>query len=69
MRCNDNSIRSLINALYSDLLPPDHPPLADSYFLDRTILSAKNTDVDEINTTILDLFPGEKMVFTSSDSV
>jgi hypothetical protein len=41
----------------------------DSFFLERTILSAKNTDVDEINTAILDSFPGEKAVFTSADSV
>jgi hypothetical protein len=69
MRCGNNDIQSLINALYSDLFIPDHPPLADSYFLDRTILSSKNTDVDEINSSILDLFPGEKIIFTSADSV
>jgi len=37
--------------------------------VDRTILSAKNTDVDEINSSILKSFPGEKVVFTSADSV
>jgi hypothetical protein len=69
MRCANNDVQSLINALYSVLLLPNHPPLNDSYFLDRTILSAKNTDVNEINTTILESFPGEKAVFTSADSV
>ena len=43
--------------------------MPDSYFLDRTILSAKNTDVDEINTSILDSFAGDKKLFTSADSV
>jgi ATP-dependent exoDNAse (exonuclease V) alpha subunit len=69
MRCGNNDIESLINALYSDLLIPDHPPLPDSYFLDRTILSSKNDDVDQINSSILDLFPGDKAVFTSADSI
>jgi ATP-dependent exoDNAse (exonuclease V) alpha subunit len=69
MRCPNNDLQSLINALYSRILLPDRPPLNDSYFLDRTILSAKNTDVDEINATILESFPGEKAVFTSADSV
>ena len=69
MRCGNNDIESLINALYSDLLIPDHPPLPDSYFLDRTILSSKNDDVDQINSSILDLFPGDKAIFTSADSI
>jgi hypothetical protein len=38
-------------------------------FLECTILSAKNTNVDEINAVILNSFPGEKAVFTSTDSV
>jgi ATP-dependent DNA helicase PIF1 len=41
----------------------------DSFFLECTILSAKNTNVDEINTAILNSFPGEKAVFTSANSV
>jgi hypothetical protein len=69
MRCANNDVQSLINALYSPVLFPGHPPVDDSFFLECTILSAKNTDVDEINTTILDLFPGDKAVFTSADSV
>jgi len=69
MHCVNNDIQSLINALYFPVLFPGHPPVDDSFFLEYTILSAKNTDVDEINTTILDLFPGDKAVFTSADSV
>jgi hypothetical protein len=69
MRCRNNDIQSLINALYAPILLPGHPPMNDSFFLERTILSAKNTDVDEINAAILNSFPGEKAVFTSADSV
>jgi hypothetical protein len=69
MRCANNNVQSLINALYSPVLFPGHPPVDDSSFLECTILSAKNTGVDEINTTILNLFPGDKAVFTSADSV
>jgi hypothetical protein len=69
MRCPNNDVRSLINALYSPILLPGHPPVDDAFFLERTILSAKNTDVDEINSTILESFPGDTAVFTSMDSV
>ncbi|KIJ05448.1 hypothetical protein PAXINDRAFT_23963, partial [Paxillus involutus ATCC 200175] len=70
MRCARNDMQSLINTLYSELLDPArNAPLPDGYFLDRTILSAKNTDVNEINTSILSSFTGEKVVYTSADSV
>lgn len=70
MRCPENTPQSLIDSLYSDLLNPDRQdPLPDSYFLDRTILSAKNADVDNINTSILESLPGEKKIFTSADSL
>jgi hypothetical protein len=70
MRCDNNTSRSLIDALYSTLLQPGHQdPLPDSYFLDRTILSAKNADVDNINSSILESFPGDKATFISADSV
>jgi hypothetical protein len=69
MCCANNDVQFLINALYSPVLFPGHPPVDDSFFLEHIILSAKNTDVDEINITILDLFCGDKAVFTSTDSV
>jgi hypothetical protein len=37
--------------------------------LERTILSARNDDVDELNKALLEKFPGEKTVFHSADSV
>jgi hypothetical protein len=73
MCCPNNTPQSLIDALYSTLLQPQlaglQDPLPDSYFLDRTILSAKNADVDNINSSILETFPGDKATFTSADSV
>ena len=69
MRSGDN-IQSLIHALYGELLNPnqDHP-LGPDYFLDRTILAAKNTDVNSINAEILSSFAGNKVTYTSADSV
>ena len=37
--------------------------------MDHTILSAKNADVNDINTTILTSLPGDKIVYDSADSV
>ena len=70
MHCAHNNKQSLINTLYSELLDPAHnAPLPDGYFLDCTILSAKKVDVNEINKSILSSFTGEKVVYTSADSV
>jgi ATP-dependent DNA helicase PIF1 len=43
--------------------------LTDEYLLERAILSAHNDDVDDLNSTLLDRMPGEKLVFRNSDSV
>jgi len=69
MRCG-NDMKSLINALYGELLNhnEDHP-LGPDYFLDRTILAAKNSDVNSINAEILSSFHGNKLTYTSADSV
>ena len=54
MQCGDD-MDSLINALYGELLDPNrNGPLQDQYYLNRTILSAKNTEVDDINQIILE---------------
>ena len=61
---------SLINALYGELLDSNcNGPLQDQYHLNRTILSAKNTEVDDINQIILERSPGDKSVYLSADSV
>jgi ATP-dependent exoDNAse (exonuclease V) alpha subunit len=56
--------------LYGELLNPNQDqPLGPDYFIDRTLLAAKNTDVNNINAEILSSFPGEKVTYTSADSV
>ena len=69
MRCGNN-MRSLINALYGELLDPTcDQPLPNDYFLDHTILSAKNVEVNKINSAVLASFTGKTMIYTSADSV
>jgi len=64
MRCPD--INALITSIYPGI---DQPNRGDEYFLERTILSAKNDEVDEINASILQKFPGNPHVLMSADSV
>ena len=69
MHCGNNMC-SLIDALYGELLHPTcDQPLPNDYFLDCTILSAKNVEVNEINSAVLASFTGETMIYTSADSV
>jgi ATP-dependent DNA helicase PIF1 len=65
--CQENSTASLINAIY----PAIHDPIqhSDQYFSERTILSSRNDDVDDLNAAILNLFPGQPRVFHSADSI
>ena len=46
---------------------PEFHPIA--YFLECTILSAHNDDVDDLNDKLLARFTGEMTVFHSADSV
>ncbi|KXN91862.1 hypothetical protein AN958_11542 [Leucoagaricus sp. SymC.cos] len=55
----------LINFIYPDIQLPQ----PDQYFLDRTVLSSRNDEVDDINAAILDKFPGEKHVLMGADSI
>jgi len=66
MLCNDNSIQSLIAATYPGIHHPNQP---DQYYLDRTILSCTNDNVDDINSHILAAFPTQHHVFHSADSL
>ena len=64
MRVND--LTSLITSIYpnlSNFIPPSQ------YFLDRMILAPKNTDVDFLNSTILEDMPGDDAMFYSADSI
>ena len=56
--------------MYEAVLDPRQAEaLQDDYSLDCTILSTKNIEVDEINSTVLFAFLGKEIVHTSSDSV
>jgi ATP-dependent exoDNAse (exonuclease V) alpha subunit len=66
-KCPENNISSLIQTIYPgiDQLPlqPDH------YFAQRTILTSRNDDVDDINEALLAQFPGQEREFLSADSI
>jgi ATP-dependent exoDNAse (exonuclease V) alpha subunit len=66
-KCTENTITSLISAVYPDINQLPHPP--DHYFAERTILTSRNDDVDDINEELLKQFPGEMKDFLSADSV
>ena len=65
-RCPENAVASLINTIYPGI---NQIPIPDAYFAEHTILTSHNDDVDDINEEMLKLFPGEKRVFMSADSV
>src|SRR5580658_3269702 len=63
----ENTVEALINNIYPGLKDMPHPH--DRFFAERSILSARNDDVDDINKRILADFPGQEKVFHSADSV
>jgi hypothetical protein len=66
MLCQENTMESLINATYPEI---EQDNQQDQYYLDRTILSCTNDNVDSINTLLLNSFPGAEQVFNSTDTV
>ena len=66
MICPDNSINSLIEQIYPGI---QHGDKDDQYFLDRSILACKNDIVRQLNSELLELFPGDKEVLLSADTV
>ena len=66
-KCTENTVSSLISTVYSGVNEIPHPP--DHYFAERTILTSRNDDVDDINEEMLSKFPGEEKEFMSADSV
>jgi ATP-dependent DNA helicase PIF1 len=66
MLCHDNMMESLISSIYPGIEQGNHP---DQYFLDRTILSCTNDNVDGINSMLLTSLPGAEQVFNSADTV
>ncbi|OJT14231.1 ATP-dependent DNA helicase PIF1 [Trametes pubescens] len=65
LSCSD--IDSLIESVYNGIT--SHLPPPPDYFLNRSILSARNEDVDDVNQRVLDCLAGEEQVFHSVDSI
>lgn len=68
MRCG-STIQHLINAIYPGIQNIDPASNNDQYFQERTILSARNDDVDEVNKLILDSLPGELHTFYGANTI
>jgi DNA replication protein DnaC len=61
-------LKSLIENVYGGITPRHSVPPPE-YFQHRSILSARNSDVDEVNHSIIQLFPGHEEILLSADSV
>ena len=57
---------TLIRMIYPNIDQVLPPP---SYFLDRIILAPRNSDVDNLNSAILNKFPGHESTFYSAESI
>jgi len=58
---------TFINETYPGI--QSSPPPPPDYFLNRMILSPRNSDVADLNTRILNMMPGEAESFLSVDSI
>ena len=65
-KCRENTVASLIDEIYNNLESPNH---SAEYFVERTILSSLNADVNSMNKQVLQRFPGESHTFYSADSI
>jgi len=61
-----NTLDSLIDLIYPNIAVQPKP---DSFFLDRTILTTTNDCVDDINTHLLNRFPGGETTLLGFDTV
>src|SRR5882762_5390378 len=59
--------RASINAINPHVADPEGKP--DQYFLECTILSSKNDAVDDLNSAVLEKFPGEEFTLFGVDKV
>jgi hypothetical protein len=60
-------IADLIQEIYPGIGNP--VPAQDNYFLDRAILCARNTEVNEINSMVFREFPGDAQVMHCANSI
>ena len=65
-RMRVDSAEDLIRSIYPHI---DEMVPSPQYFLDRVILAPRNTDVDHLNTSVLDKMPGKEVVLYSADSI
>ncbi|KAI5885695.1 uncharacterized protein SCHCODRAFT_02537344, partial [Schizophyllum commune H4-8] len=66
----DNEDDTLISEIYPQISHLDVDARNyDEWFSQRTILAARNDTVSEINSAILDKFPGRARTFNGVDSV
>jgi ATP-dependent exoDNAse (exonuclease V) alpha subunit len=68
MKCGE-SVDSLLDAIYPGIRVLDPKENNDQYFLERTILNARNDDVDELNERVLGRLHGPELIFHGADSV
>ncbi len=66
MRLADSSLSGLIRYIYSNITAGN---FQDRFFLERTILSGRNDNVDEVNQQVLEMFPGQETVYWSTDKM
>ena len=59
------NINDLINFVYSNFTTHFNP----QYLVERAILAPKNVDVNNVNTIIMDQFPGEAVEYYSADII
>ena len=62
----DSSLSRLIRYIYPNITAGN---FQDRFFLERTILSGCNDDVDEVNQQVLEIFPGQETVCWSTDKM
>jgi ATP-dependent exoDNAse (exonuclease V) alpha subunit len=66
MKCGD-TIDSLIDQIYPAISENDMP--SDEFFLNRTILCPLNDEVNSLNDSILQKFPGTEFRYNSADKL
>ncbi|KAJ7624196.1 hypothetical protein B0H17DRAFT_963828, partial [Mycena rosella] len=57
---------ALIDSIFPGIHGPTPPP---NYFLERSILAARNGNVDGLNDNILNRMSGERRTFISADKI
>lgn len=62
----EDPIKSIISSTYPEVVENLHEP---TYLQDRAILAPTHEQVDKINDRLLDMIPGDEVVYLSCDSV